>query len=787
MNGPGAGNKVTVINSNGLTVSGNFDLAGGTAGIAGWTSQNGNITFNQASGTATINFGGLSSGYAGTGGSSLTFNGASTTFLITNNITHSGSFILSAGTLDAVTNSKTITLTGQGIAYNFTMSGTANFYSLLIIPSTPSKSNIINFQGTGTVSVSNTLTINGGTTLTDRIGITHSSVGNGLVDIKTINCTGATTNFTNVDIENIAITGSPTQATTVSVGDCGGNSGITFTTPATQTYTNVNGGNWSTAGDWTSRAPLPQDDVIINTAFGASKTLTVDMPRLGKSIDFSGATWTTGFTFNIQAAPLAPSIYGSLTLKSGMTLTAGSSPIHLRGKSTYFITRDGVTIDSPVTITSYTGTYKLADNFTLSGTRIFTLNGGTFDINGQSFNVGIYQSGQAGYTATITDSLGGGSFNIPSSGTTVFVTANTASTYITTGCPTVNLTYSGGTGTRTINNSITSNYDTALHNYAITAGTDTISFQAASRPVGSIDFTGFAGTISNQATPFYGNLIIPAGVTITAGANKWTLSALSGSKTLSIAPTCDLPITINATGVTYTLGANLTMGATRALTLTAGTLNCNNYAVSTGSISVAGDQTLSLGSATHLLTGTGTVWSTGTRSKINADAGTLKITDTSNAAITFGGGVVNTTLNNVWFSRGASTGNITINGSNNFNDFKDDGTAAHSLLFQTGQTNRFESFTVSGTAGNLITLNVSSGTSTYTFVKTGGTTPYFSRDYLNIQHCIATPNTGWYAGANSVNNQGTATAGSGWVFTAPPGPKTVSGISTLSGASTITL
>ncbi len=51
----------------------------------------------------------------------------------------------------------------------------------------------------------------------------------------------------------------------------------------------VTGGNWS-ASSWTTRVPLPHDDVYLGNAFAASQTVTADMPRLGRSIDWTGAT-----------------------------------------------------------------------------------------------------------------------------------------------------------------------------------------------------------------------------------------------------------------------------------------------------------------------------------------------------------------------------------------------------------------------------------------------------------------------------------------------------------------
>lgn len=53
-----------------------------------------------------------------------------------------------------------------------------------------------------------------------------------------------------------------------------------FTTAATQTANGTTSFSWSTAARWTSRVPLPQDNVVINNAFGTSQTVTQDMPRI---------------------------------------------------------------------------------------------------------------------------------------------------------------------------------------------------------------------------------------------------------------------------------------------------------------------------------------------------------------------------------------------------------------------------------------------------------------------------------------------------------------------------
>jgi len=72
-------------------------------------------------------------------------------------------------------------------------------------------------------------------------------------------------------------------------------------------------------------------------------------------------------------------------------------------------------------------------------------------------------------------------------------------------------------------------------------------------------------------------------------------------------------------------------------------------------------------------------------------------------------------------------------------------------------------FNVSGTAGNLVTLQSTTSGTQFTLSKASGTV---SRDYLSIKDSNATGGATWYAGANSTN----VSNNSGWTFTAPPAP-----------------
>ena len=378
---------------------------------------------------------------------------------------------------------------------------------------------------------------------------------------------------------------------------------------------------------------------------------------------------------------------------------------------------------------------------------------GTFDTAGNDFTVQTFSyTGSGARTLTLGDSI----ITVTGSGGTILTFATITSLTMTANTATFDCTYAGSTGTRTlVTGALT---EIQCFNVKVSAGTDALAITAAS-VFKDLNLTGYAGTKSNTTSTIYGSLTINGG-TFTAGANALTFASTSPTaRTITSSVSLDFPITINGVGGTFNLGANLTMGATRTLTVTNGTFDCVTYVLSAGLVSCGAASIVKLGSATHLLTGTGTVWTGTAGCLLAAGTSTLKINDSSNTTTTFAGGVLS--YNNVWFSRGTSTASNTISGNNFYKDFKDDGSIAHSILFTDASTQTFNTFTVSGTAGQLITINGTS-TGTHTLNKIGGGT--ISRDYLNIQHSIALPSGQWYAGANSVNNQAGATAGSGWNF-----------------------
>ena len=310
--------------------------------------------------------------------------------------------------------------------------------------------------------------------------------------------------------------------------------------------------------------------------------------------------------------------------------------------------------------------------------------------------------------------------------------------------------------------------DVVINNAFVAGRTVTLDMPRAGK---NINWTGTTGTPTFSVTvdtSIFGSLTLIGDMVAPSATIILTFEGRGDYTLTSAGLTLDVRMAISAPGGKLTLQDALTLGsaATRILTLNNGELaaGTNNVTAYQFSSSNSNTRTISGSAGTWLLTGVDDAWQVTTSSGLTTSMSgvTIKFNDSSNTAMTFAGG--GKTYGNIYWSRGASTASNTITGSNTFADFKDDGSAAHSILFTAGTNTTVSTWTVSGTAGNLITIN-SSNTSTHTLTKAGG--GYISSDYLNIQHSIATPNNTWYAGNNSTNNQGVATAGSGWIFTPP--------------------
>lgn len=410
-----------------------------------------------------------------------------------------------------------------------------------------------------------------------------------------------------------------------------------------------------------------------------------------------------------------------------------------------------------VTVDASSGAGTITVNTTVNVTSLtFGAAGMTLDFSINNNNVTLVTCSGTG-SGTRTLKMGSGTWTLTGNNATIWNFATVTNLTLVRGNPIV-CNYSGSTGTRTISHSDTG--ETSNPSFSITAGTDIVAIGTRAN---SIDFTGFSGSLTNAARVLFGSLTLSATMTSATGATTTTFSATSGTQVLTTnGVTYGSNITVDGVGTTVSLGSDLTLDTSRIITITNGAFTANNNNVSITSLSCSNSNTrgLTLGSGTWTLSGTGTIWNTSTTTGLTFDAGTstVKITDTSVTGITFTAGGL--TFNNIWWSRGASTATNTLLGTNTFADFKDTGTAAHTIVFP-NVTTTVSSFTVSGTVGNVITLARTGAAGTFTLSKASGTV---SRDYLSISNSAATGGAAWYAGANSTDGGGNT----GWIFSVPP-------------------
>lgn len=394
---------------------------------------------------------------------------------------------------------------------------------------------------------------------------------------------------------------------------------------------------------------------------------------------------------------------------------------------------------------------SLSGSPTFGGT--FTLTTGTVTLNNNVLTVNLVL---ASGSSTRAISFGTGNISVTGNNQTVW-NCNPNTNFSISGTPNVNLTYSGATGTRTIATGAMSEANSISFN--VTAGTDTFNITSTGSAVRNLNFTGFSGTWGSLAGhTVYGNLTISTGMTVGSGTVTETFAATSGiQKITTNGKTIDFPMTFNGVGGTFQLQDALTVGSTRAVTLTNGTLDAVNQNVTLGTFKLgSGTKTLTLGSGTWTVTGSGTAWDANTNVAnltVSASAGTISMT--SGSAKTFaGGGKTWPTLNQ------GGAGALTIQQSNTFADITaTTGGRPSTVTLTASTTQTLTQFTLSGTAGNLITLNTTVAGTQATLSDTSGTN---SISYVSLKDINATGGALWQAYTTNGNvNAGNNT---GWDF-----------------------
>lgn len=327
------------------------------------------------------------------GSSTITLSGSTSTTAWT--INTSATMTITANTANVVIASSTTTPTVLGGLVNHNgMSFSMAIAGTLIIGSATGQSGftIANLTRTGTAALTDSVTFSEVMTITGTLTLNGNSVINRLLVNSTttgtpvvITCnTTVTGQF--VDIRDITAAGTGTwnlASITGGSGNLGGNTGITFTTPANQ-YWIAHTGTWGVTGNWGStsggtggRVPLPQDTAIFDTnSFSAGgQTVTMTGPLRLSAIDSSAATNTPTFAGGSNAI----ASYGSVDWSN--FLFTGSGALSLSGRSTFNLKI--ANYGSSLTVAALTGTYTLTGN--TSSISTFTHASGTF--NTANFNM----------------------------------------------------------------------------------------------------------------------------------------------------------------------------------------------------------------------------------------------------------------------------------------------------------------------------------------------------------------------------------------------------------------
>ena len=478
-------------NSSGININGSFNTANYNLTCGGTS-----LGINVAS-THTISF------------------GSSIINVPTINFSLSTGLTFNAGTSQINCSLAAATFQGGGQTY-YNVSFTSTAHSGLNIFGTNTFNNLIFARNStaslSSISIANNQTINGTLTFATptNIGSTRDMITSGTYGTP-ITITANAVSLTEVDFRDI--TGAGTAIWTgTRLGDCGGNSNITFPAPKNVYWNLATGGNWSisawaTTGGGTpalANFPLPQDTAIFqSTGLNSGATVTINSSYNIGTIDMSARTSNT---MTLASSTLSPNIFGNWINGTGTT-TSGAGTLTLLGRNkTQTITSAGKTFTQSITTNAIGGTVTLADNFststsitltngtlnlagftaatptfvTAAGTKNITFNGGTLAISGvttTAFNNAI----PTGFTTTAGTGTG-----------VINMTGTSAKTFVGGGT-TYNCTLNqGGLGALTVSG------DNTFYNITNTVQPSTITFAASSTNI--VANFGLKGTSGNLIT-----------------------------------------------------------------------------------------------------------------------------------------------------------------------------------------------------------------------------------------------------------------------------------------------
>lgn len=298
---------------------------------------------------------------------------------------------------------------------------------------------VLRFSGTS-LTVNGTFDVNGADVVFQRLEsllvIASATLG------VPFTISAATVSTSRSCYRDINATGAGTWSGT-RLGNMGGNTGITFSTPRTlyqlastnKTWWDNNSWGLSSGASGGQRQPLPQDSVIIDNnsdnniyTFGAFSGGNVDMSA--RTTDFSVSGFPNYAGYN--------RVYGNLIFNASNN--AGANRWYMVGEGTMNITSNNSTVGASDLFVVATGSVVLVDNLNIFGTLDVTQ--GTFDANDKNISVGKFSSSNVVGSATLL--MKTGTWSVTDTG--VSWDASTA-TSLTITAGTSTLSFVAGSGT----------------------------------------------------------------------------------------------------------------------------------------------------------------------------------------------------------------------------------------------------------------------------------------------------------------------------------------------------
>ena len=474
-----------------ISTTGATTVTSGTFTTNGYNVTSGSFTSNGALtrainfGSSTVTLANVTTAFSFQVSTNLTFDAGTSTIVMTglgNPLTFSGG------------GNTFYNLSFTGANFGFARVEGANTFNNLLLAGRTS-AGIKGFSFNADQIINGTLTLSAGTNASMRTFVQSDIIA----ATRTLTCNAFVA--TDTDFRDIVIAGAAAPASGTRLGDCKGNSGITFDAAKTVFWRSATGASWG-AASWSlalggtadiTAMPLAQDTAIFSTyPTTAGSSVSVNAAYNIGTIDMSART---SVAMTLATSATSPTIYGDWINGAAVTIT-GTGSLIFAGCGSQSITSAGKTFTQRITINTPGGSVTLQDAFTDAIAATFIHLAGTLDLNDYSmtWSGGAY-SATAGLldvgTATLTIGKGctfSTSMTVAGTGT-INMASGSSKTFTGAGLQTYPTLNQGGIGTLTItgSNKFADITNSAIGRVQFTGGT-TNEFSA-------FNLNGISGTL----------------------------------------------------------------------------------------------------------------------------------------------------------------------------------------------------------------------------------------------------------------------------------------------------